>query len=123
MAGSKLVGLLHLLGKPLEFQLEGSGWRDQRLPREESKFVRRARIELLVPIASGPVQTEALLALGVKRSEEPYTREDQELLETITASLALLLEQPSRVTQLPSITFQECPECGGCYEPAAGAAP
>jgi hypothetical protein len=71
---------------------------DRRLPREESEFVRRARIDLLAPIAAGPGQTEALLALGVKRSEEPYTREDQELLETITASLALLLEQPSRVS-------------------------
>jgi serine/threonine-protein kinase len=117
MADSKLVGLLHLLGKPLEFQLEGSGWLDQRLPREESEFVRRARIELLVPIASGAVQTEALLALGVKRSEEPYTREDQELLEAIASSLALLLKQPGRPVDRPS-AFKECPECGKCYEPA-----
>jgi tRNA A-37 threonylcarbamoyl transferase component Bud32 len=117
---SKVIALLHVLGRPLEFLHGDSSWLDRQLPREESEFVRRARIDLLAPIAAGPGQTEALLALGVKRSEEPYTREDQELLETITASLALLLEQPSRVTQLPSITFQECPECGVCYEPAAG---
>ena len=72
-AESKLVGLLHLLGKPLEFQLGSSSWLDQRLPQEEIEFVRRARIDLLVSIASGPTQTEALLALGIKRSEEPYT--------------------------------------------------
>jgi GAF domain-containing protein len=33
--------------------------------------------------------------LGIKRSEEPYTKEDQELLEAIADSLALLLEQPA----------------------------
>jgi hypothetical protein len=95
---SKVIALLHVLGRPLEFLHGDSSWLDHRLPREESEFVRRARIDLLAPIAAGPGQTEALLALGVKRSEEPYTREDQELLETITASLALLLEQPSRVS-------------------------
>ena len=38
---------------------------------------------------------EALLALGQKRSEEPYTQEDQNLLVAIAASLALLLERPT----------------------------
>jgi eukaryotic-like serine/threonine-protein kinase len=123
MSESKLIALLHVLGKPLEFLHGDSSWLDRQLPREESEFVRRARIDLLAPITAGAGQTEALLALGVKRSEEPYTREDQELLETITASLALLLEQPSRVVQRPSITFQECPECGTCYESTAAICP
>src|SRR5262249_8759364 len=103
-------------GKPLEFLLGDSTWLDQRLPLEESEFVRRAQIDLLAPIAAGAGRTEALLALGIKRSEEPYTREDQELLETIAASLALLLDQPARKIHRVSVLFQECPECGTCYE-------
>jgi serine/threonine-protein kinase len=118
-ADSKVVALLHVLGKPLELLLGDSAWLDQRLPRDESEFVRSARIDLLVPIASGPTQTEALLALGVKRSEEPYTREDQELLETIATSLTFLLEQPSAPVERPTATFKECPDCGTCFEPAA----
>jgi tRNA A-37 threonylcarbamoyl transferase component Bud32 len=112
---SKVVALLHVLGKPLELLLGDSAWLDQRLPRDESEFVRSARIDLLVPVASGPAQTEALLALGVKRSEEPYTREDQQLLESIGASLALLLGRVVPSAERPTPTFQECPECGTCY--------
>ena len=121
-AESKLVALLHLLGKPLEFQLGSSSWLDQRLPQEEIEFVRRARIELLVSIASRPTQTDALLALGIKRSEEPYTSEDQELLEAIASSLALLLKQSMRPADRPA-GFKECPECGTCYEPATPTCP
>jgi hypothetical protein len=117
-ADSKVVALLHVLGKPLELLLGDSAWLDERLPRDESEFVRNARIDLLVPIASGPTQREALLALGVKRSEEPYTREDQELLETIATGLAILLEQPAAPVER-RVTFKECPECGVCYEPVA----
>jgi tRNA A-37 threonylcarbamoyl transferase component Bud32 len=115
-AESKLAGLLRLLGKPLEVLHGDSYWLGQRLPPEETDFIRRARIDLLVPVTTTPGETEVLLALGVKRSEEPYTREDQELLEAIAASLALLVEKPAPLVQRPSGTFQECPECGVCYE-------
>jgi len=115
-AENKVVALLHVLGKPLELLLGDSGWLDERLPQEESEFVRRSRIDLLVPIATGPGRTEAILACGIKRSEEPYTREDEQLLEAIAASLALSLELPAPAVERPAGTFRECPECGNCYE-------
>jgi Protein kinase domain len=122
-AETKVVGLLRVLGKPLEALQSGSKWLDQRLPREEAEFLRRSRVDMLVPIATSPERGEALLALGVKRSEEPYTREDQEFLEAIAASLALLLEQPAPTgggagdrPSSASRAFRECPECGVCYE-------
>jgi tRNA A-37 threonylcarbamoyl transferase component Bud32 len=118
-ADSKLVGLLRVLGKPLEVPHADSNWLDGRLPHEETDLIRRARIDLLVPIATTPGQAEALLVLGIKRSEEPYTPEDQEFLEAIGASLALLVEPPAPVAERVSGTFQECPECGVCYEPAS----
>jgi hypothetical protein len=117
---SKLMTLVRVLGKPLEVTLTESGWIRQQLPHEETDFLRQARIDLLVPIAVVPERTEALLALGVKRSEEPYSREDQDLLVAIAASLALLSEKPTPAAALASGRFEECPQCGACYEAGSG---
>src|SRR5262249_48772412 len=50
--------------------------------------------------------------------EEPYTREDQELLSAIASSLALLLERPAVRPEIAR-RFVECPECGVCYDSGA----
>jgi serine/threonine-protein kinase len=117
-AASKLVGLARLLDKPLEGLLSDSSWLDDRLPDEEIRLVHQARIDFLVPIAVDPATAEALIVLGVKRSEEPYTREDQELLEAIASSLTLLLTRPVRRAERDE-AFRECPDCGACYDAAA----
>ena len=120
-AEGKLVGLLRVLGEPLEVLHSDAGWLNARLPSDEAELLRRARFDLLVPIAMTPDKDEAVLALGVKRSEEPYTREDRTFLEAIATSLALLIEQPGVKAAAgdsdgASAGFQECPECGACYE-------
>jgi len=97
----------------------GSSWLGQQLPHEETEFLRQARIELLVPIVTATERTEALLALGPKRSEEPYASEDQDLLIAIASSLALLLERPSGTGAPRSNLFEECPQCGACYDSGA----
>jgi eukaryotic-like serine/threonine-protein kinase len=116
-ADSKLVGLARLLGKPLEAALGESGWLREQLPPEETAFVREARIGLILPIATPPGGAETLLALGVKRSEEPYSREDQELLVAVAGGLALLAERPT--PQKTTDAFGECPRCGACYDTGA----
>ncbi len=108
-ADSKVVALMRVLGKPLETLLADSGWLDRRLPREEVDLLRSSRIDLLVPVATAAGCPEALLALGIKLSEEPYTREDQELLEAIAASLALLFDQVALTVEHPTEIFEECP--------------
>jgi hypothetical protein len=113
------MSLVRLLGKPLEMPQTGSSWLGQQLPHEETEFLRRARIELLVPISTAAGRTEAMLVLGVKRSEEPYTREDQDLLVAIASSLALLLEKPSGAPAARADIFEECPQCGACYDSGA----
>ncbi len=118
-ASSKLVALMRLLNKPLEVPQTESGWLQQQLPHEETDFLRRARIDLLVPIAVAPERTEALLALGPKRSEEPYGRDDQDLLGAIATSLALLLEKPVAAPAPLTTAFEECPRCGTCYDTGA----
>lgn len=118
-AESKLMSLVRLLGKPIEVPQTATGWLKEQLPHEETAFLRQARIELIVPIATMADRTEALLALGVKRSEEPYTREDLDLLVAIASSLALLLEKPSGAVAARSDAFEECPQCGVCYDSGA----
>ena len=115
-ADGKVVALLQVLGKPLEVSLSGTSWLKQQLPHEETDYLRQSRIDLLVPIASGPGRTQALLALGPKRSEEPYTSEDQEFLVSIATSLALLLDRPMAAPAPQTDAFEECPQCGACYD-------
>ena len=115
-ADSKVVALLQVLGKPLEVSLSGTSWLKQQLPHAETDYLRRSRIDLLVPIAGGPGRTQALLALGPKRSEEPYNGEDQEFLVTIATSLALLLDRPMPAPAPQTDAFEECPQCGACYD-------
>lgn len=114
-ADSKIMGLFRLLAKPVEIPQTDTGWLRQQLPRDESEFLRQARLEWLFPISLGVEGAEAILALGPKRSEEPYSREDQDLIQAIAASLALLLER-SPMAAAPAAGFYECPQCGACYD-------
>ena len=116
---SKLIALLRVLGKPLEVASGRAGWLAQQLPEEEVEFLRRGRIDLLVPIVTNAEYSESILALGAKRSDEPYTREDTDLLAIIASNLALLLERGA-ASAAPATAFEECPTCGSCFD--AGAA-
>jgi hypothetical protein len=113
-ADSTLVGLLRLLGKPLQISSTESGWL-QQLPVDDTEFVRRAGIDLLVPISVSAFGREALLVLGSKKSEEPYGREDEDLLVAIASALALLLERPAAAIGIGS-GLEECLTCGLCYD-------
>jgi hypothetical protein len=93
-ATSTLMGLMRVLGKPVDCSETGSGWH-KSLPPEETGFLRRARIEWIYPIAIAEGKQEAVLALGPRRSEEPYSDEDQQLLESICGALSVLLERSS----------------------------
>jgi serine/threonine-protein kinase len=119
-AESRLVSVLRTLGDPLDVLLGESSWLQDRLPHREIEDVRRARMDLIVPIAVAPAGPEALLALGVKRSEEPFTREDRELLSEIASNLELLLGRPEVPPARSTEGFEECPLCGTCYETGAG---
>ena len=121
-AGSKLISLLRVLDKPVEIGQTETGWLKRQLPPGESNYVTRARLEWIFPISLVEGRTEALLALGPKRSEEPYSGEDQDLLEGITSSLALLLDRSAPRAAIPE-SFKECPECGTCHESGASTCP
>src|SRR5207302_9034037 len=82
----------------------------------ETAITSQARNELLIPVATCPERREALLALGSKQSEEPYSQEDRDVLVTIACSMANLLETPTAAPVRLSDSFEECPQCGGCYD-------
>ena len=110
----KLVALLRALARPIEVSSGETPWaRD--LPPDEIAPLRQTRTELLVPVVVGPEKAEVILALGPKRSEEPYSREDRELLTAVSDGLGLLVERPVAPGQV-SQPFEECPTCGNCYE-------
>jgi hypothetical protein len=118
-ASSKLVTLVRVLGKPVDVAAGESGWMKEQLPHEETAFLRETRIGLLVPVTTAGEGADALLALGMKRSEEPYSREDQELMATLAGSLALVVARPAAAS--PREAFAECPQCGTCYDPGTPA--
>ena len=112
---STLVALLRVLGKPLEVT-GGGEWMAHQLPADEMRFLEESHIELLVPIVTQAERAESVLVLGVKRSEEPYTSQDRDLLSTIASNLALMLERPALAPEPAAGAFEECPECGSCYD-------
>jgi tRNA A-37 threonylcarbamoyl transferase component Bud32 len=93
----KVMALLRLLGKPLEVPQSDAGWLRRQLPADEAEGLVRARVEWILPIATGAGRAEALLVLGPRRSEEPYTQEDQALLEGIASGLSVVVERTTSV--------------------------
>src|SRR5215469_16484553 len=113
-ATNKLIPLVRTLECSISITSAGRGWLGQQLPQVDKDFLRSAHIELLVPVTLKEGSTEALLVLGAKRSEEPYSTEDITLLENLASALELLL---LRVTAIhPGRAFEECAVCGTCYD-------
>jgi len=111
---NKLVPLVRMLECSVPITQAGSGWLGQQLPQVDKDFLRDARIELLVPVALKEGNTEAILVLGGKQSEEPYSHEDIALLENVASALSLLMMRGSSLQ--PGRAFEECPACGSCYD-------
>jgi tRNA A-37 threonylcarbamoyl transferase component Bud32 len=113
-ATNKLIPLVRMLDRSVPITLAESGWLGQQLPKVDKDFLHNARIELLVPVALEEGQTEVLLVMGAKRSEEPYSSEDTALLENVASALGLLLMRGAAMT--PGRSFEECAACGTCYD-------
>jgi serine/threonine-protein kinase len=113
-ATNKLIPLVRMLECPVPITQAGTGWVGQQLPQVDKDFLQKAQIELLVPVVLKEGSTEALLVLGAKLSEEPYSQEDTALLENVAGALALLLMRGNAMH--PGRAFEECPACGTCYD-------
>ena len=112
-ADSKLVALARVLEQPIDTSGDGDAILRQ-LPAAELEFVGHCGLDLLVPVMTPDNQLYGLLALGRKRSEEPYSTEDKNVLVTIAENVALLAAKSIAVRESPPL--EECPECGACFD-------
>jgi serine/threonine-protein kinase len=115
-ASLTVIKVLSVLRKPLALSLGDTAWVRHQLPLEERTLLLEHGIELLVPIwgfSAGELPL-GLIVLGPRRSEEPYNREDLELLTTIAQAVGALLERSSDEEQ----GLAECERCGRCYDGA-----
>jgi serine/threonine-protein kinase len=111
---NKVVALARLLGTPVEITESADDWLSRKVPPADVRGLRAAGIDLLVPVAADSGGADAFLALGPKRSDEPYTQDDIDLLTAIAESLAHRLPKPLEDHE----RFGECPACGTCYDHA-----
>jgi eukaryotic-like serine/threonine-protein kinase len=100
---SKAASVARVLQKPIETPVSGFNAISRDLPVTERDALREARIEVLVPIVTPPDRMDMLLALGPRRSEEPYSAEDLHLLATIADSLALALTRADAQTRAAAL--------------------
>lgn len=94
-AASALVTLLTWSDQPLDLGSHDPRSTAARLPETDRAWVERSRATLLVPMLAGTGDARVLMgaiALGAKRSEEPYTAEDRRLLRDIAAQMSVALD-------------------------------
>ena len=94
-ADSGLVTLLRWSDQPLEVFLDDEQSPVVRVPAPDRQWLAAMQVALLVPIFAGgsePRPLVGLIALGHKRSEEPYTTEDRELLRGIAVQMGVALD-------------------------------
>jgi tRNA A-37 threonylcarbamoyl transferase component Bud32 len=115
---SKLVALARVVEQPLDTSEDGDDSVLRQIPAADLEFVRRAGIDILIPVITPDDQLHAFLALGPKRSQEPYSQEDYAVLVAIAENLALLVARSAPRRETP--TLEECPECGTCFDAGTG---
>ena len=105
LSATAITQVVRVLGRPVVFGPKGL--RD--VPPDQLQWLTESNVEVVVPIATGATSFEAMLVLGPRRSEEPYSREDLDLLATIAASLALLIGRPAATGATTLVTTLATP--------------
>ena len=111
-AGDKAIRLLAVLGHPVIVGPDAPRTIFDQLPDAERRALSELGTELLVGVPGAGDTIEAVLVLGMKRSEEPYSSEDLDLLTAVALNLKTLLPQ--------SATTEECDTCGTSYSTGTG---
>jgi predicted Ser/Thr protein kinase len=125
-----LVAMLRWSDDPLEIFLNDPRSPAWRLPAEEQEWLECTNAALLVPVVAQDRTLVAVIALGEKRSEEPYTTEDRQLLASIAAQMGLGFDVArlrqvldshagssagtTRILSPAARPVMECARCGRC---------
>jgi hypothetical protein len=115
-------------------------WRALRriCPPAERPTFDRAGADLLVAIMGAEHRLLGVVALGEKKSEEPYTAQDRALLKRVADEVGIVYENLelrglvrrerqlqtdvlARVAPHDFNLVKECPSCGQCYDASAAA--
>lgn len=75
------------MAKPVQLE-SGDSWLGWQLRSNEVEALERSGVDLIAPVEGGG--SNALIVMGRKRSEEPYTSDDLRLIEDVSTGLALL---------------------------------
>jgi serine/threonine protein kinase len=106
------------------------------IAESERKWLDRLRVELVVPITGIDRNVCGLMLIGEKRSEEPFTAKDRNLLQMVAAQVSAVYEILSlreqvgqqhriqnevlaRLERQQINVVRECPRCGRCYDSTA----
>jgi hypothetical protein len=137
LSASPLATLVSDQEGPLDIDWEKERSPLARMPEHDREWLRESRFRLLVPLIASEGTLVGILALGAKKSELPFSKEDRWLLSTIGASAALNLENRIKVSSPGDWPFsradaggtdaasavpdlaQECESCGRMAPPDA----
>ena len=106
---------------------------DNSLPEQSCAWLAQLHVSLIVPMGGADGRLTGLLLLGEKKSEEPYTKNDRQLLEAIASQMAVVYENVwlkeqalkeqkikhevlARFEERQINLVKECPVCGACYD-------
>lgn len=116
-------------GKALDFPFPSK----IKLPQRETDWLESMGTSLIVPMNGAEQRLAGLLLLGPKKSEEPYSGSDRQLLDSLAAQIAIVYENVrlkervardrkiqqeilARVEERKINLLKECPRCGRCYD-------
>ncbi|MEM8995126.1 MAG: serine/threonine-protein kinase [Acidobacteriota bacterium] len=91
-AASPLATLLQGHPEPLEVDLDSPSSPLQQLHDEEKHWLIDGQIEMLAPAYALDGSMIGMLALGPKKSELPFLREDRDLLKSVCSATGLVIE-------------------------------
>ncbi|MGE5814230.1 MAG: protein kinase domain-containing protein [Acidobacteriota bacterium] len=112
---SKVIALARVLAAPLQLGASDEEPLVRGLPPAERKIVSDSQIDLLALVPAQEGGRELLIALGPKRSEEPYASGDLDLINGIADALSLAAGRAPQPPATPA-ALEECPFCGTCYD-------
>lgn len=99
-AAAEVVETLDIEPDPrFGWRVEGRGWAGGIEAPEERELLECLGARMIVPLATSR-GLEGFVALGGKRSEEPFTREDRELLLTVAGQVALALDYAEMIGRM-----------------------
>jgi hypothetical protein len=126
---SPLLGYLERIGTSVDAEIAIAS----APTAAETAWLRRAEVRMLLPLMGKDGRAHGLIALGEKRSEEPYGATDRKLLQAVGKQFGLVWENlhlERRVVEHQRIErdvlgavdptrrrfLKECPRCGRCYD-------